>query len=97
MDASPIPVAQSASSHIPYSDGLQTVSSLNAQEPARNTPQYYAHYKPEGQSELAPPQEKKIAGLPRKTFWFIVIITAIVIAAGVGGGIGGAVAVENTR
>jgi hypothetical protein len=101
MEASPIPVPreQFHNNHIPQSDGLQTVESLYLSRHAENAPELIGHYKPEAEldPQPAPTEKKRIAGLHPHTFWFIVIITFIVIAAGIGGGVGGAIAVQNSK
>ena len=44
---------------------------------------------------LAKTPEKRILGLHRSTFWLPVVLAIVVIAAAVGGGVGGSIAVTN--
>lgn len=41
--------------------------------------------------------QKKIFGLPRQTFWLLVVLAVVVISGVVGGGVGGSVAVQKAK
>jgi hypothetical protein len=48
------------------------------------------------EKEIPRPKDT-ILGLQRQTFWFILILSIVVIAAAIGGGVGGSLAVQNAR
>lgn len=59
---------------------------------------YYAHQPPFPQSEVTEKKEsKKICGLRRPKFYLALVLAFVVIAASVGGGLGGSWAVYQTR
>lgn len=59
---------------------------------------YYAHQPPFPQSEVTEKKEpKKICGLKRRTFYLALVLAIFVVAASVGGGVGGSWAVYQTR
>lgn len=71
-------------------------------QPLQHHPQPYDHSPSERQTK--PGEEyknsaksNKILGVQRQTFWFIVVLSVVLIAAAVGGGIGGSIAVQNVK
>ncbi len=60
------------------------------------TSEQWAHWNEEAAYKEAVPQ-KKIFGLPRQTFWLVVVLAVVVITGAVGGGVGGSVAVQKAK
>jgi hypothetical protein len=86
-------MSHSAKSPLPqvaYSDGPEVLESYPHQAQA------YPDYEP----TLSAPRQHEdsmILGLRRPTFWLCLILIAVVVIAGVGGGVGGSLAVQNAK
>jgi len=76
-----------------YQQGLEVV-------PPQAKPfdgQQYQHAYYPGQGYPAPEPERTIFGVRRTTFFLSLALAIVIIAAAVGGGVGGSMAVENAR
>lgn len=59
--------------------------------------QYYPPTGSETGGFKNPEKEKTICGVRRPTFWLTLALVIVIIAAGVGGGVGGTLAVKKIR
>lgn len=88
--------------------GLEVDHSMSAPSPRYDIQYQYADpnqsfphkadYAPSGNGDRGVPQDSPlICGVRKSTFWLATILAIVVVAAAVGGGVGGSIAVSNAK